>query len=52
MQSIKVKISIDPFTNSNDFYLQWDYIFWWQMRFNFKVCVSMVDEKIREDMVR
>lgn len=49
---VNVKISIAPLENQNDFYLQWDYIFWWQMRFNFRVCADMVHEKIKEDMVR
>lgn len=50
MQSIKVKICIDPFTNSNDFYLQWDYIFWWQMKFNFQVCARAINKKIEENI--
>lgn len=50
MQSIKVMVSIAPFTNPNDFYLQWDYIFWWQVKFNYKVCISMINEKIEKNI--
>ena len=44
MQPIKVRVCIDP-TKNNDFYLQWDYIFWWQMRFNMK---CMMTDEIEE----
>ena len=46
---IRVNISTG-YSNLNDFYFQWDYIFWWQMKFNVKVCASMLSEKIYKNI--
>ena len=50
MQPIKVNVCVGPFTDPNDFYFQWDYIFWWQMKFNFEVCARAVNKKIEKNI--
>lgn len=30
----------------NDFYLQWEYIYWWQSQFNLSVYVEQIRNKV------
>ena len=40
--NIKVKSSLP-----DDFYLQWDYIYWWQIRFNLKLMIINAMNEMR-----
>lgn len=31
---IEVNVDVKPLYPSDDFYLQWEHIFWWQVKFN------------------
>ncbi|WP_305514397.1 hypothetical protein [Methanobrevibacter sp. V14] len=37
---MNIGIKVDLIYPKNDFYLQWDYIYWWQMKFNINKSVS------------
>ena len=50
--NVNVEISIDPFKQKNDFYFQWDYIFWWQMRFNTRYALIIANEKVKEHIIK
>jgi len=42
---IKVKINLPH----DDFYLQWEYIFWWQFRFNLEYVVREIMNDLDEN---
>ena len=34
----------------NDFYLQWDYIYWWQMKFNLNLFIDDALQRLNNDI--
>ena len=44
-----LELEINTFIPVDDFYLQWDYIFWWHVRFQLNCLMWDTFEKIGSD---
>jgi len=48
-QMIEVNVDVKPLYPSDDFYLQWKHIFWWQFQFNLDYAVREIMNDLDEN---
>jgi hypothetical protein len=47
--TIDINIKVNPCL-TDDFYLQWSYIYWWQMKINLQIMVTEAMKELNEIM--
>ncbi len=45
---MEIKIYRDNYRDKYNYYLIWDDIFWWQMRFNLKLMIEIAYKELQE----